>query len=87
MRAKQIKDIKKIFDMFNFLDVVKWVGALTEIEQNDVMVVEDCDEDYVTVRHLQSNQVSKEREINLKFVGHCTPYENIKDIIERYKNV
>lgn len=72
--------------MFNFLDVVKWVGALTEIEQNDVMVVEDCDEDYVTVRHLQSNQVSKEREMNLRYVGKCTSYEPIAGIIERYKN-
>lgn len=73
--------------MFNFLDVVKWVGEyLNPAEQADVMVVEDNDSDYVVVRHLQNNQVSKEREVNLKFVGRCSPYENIKDIIERYKN-
>ena len=73
--------------MFNFLDVVKWVGEyLNTAEQADVMVVEDNDDDYVVVRHLQNNQVSKEREVNLKFVGRCSPYENIKDIIERYKN-
>ena len=73
--------------MFNFLDVVKWVGEyLNPVEQADVMVVEDCDADYVTVRHLQNNQVSKEREMNLKFVGRCTPYENTKDIYDRYKN-
>lgn len=73
--------------MFNFLDVVKWVNAANSAEQNDVMVVEDTDSEYVTVRHLLNSQMSKEREINLKFVGRCTPYENIKDIIERYKNV
>lgn len=73
--------------MFNFLDVVKWAGECLNIaEKNDVMVVEDCDENYVTVRHLLNNQISKEREMNLKFVGRCSSYENIKDIIERYKN-
>jgi len=73
--------------MFNFLDVVKWVGEyLNPAEQADVMVVEEVDDDYVTVRHLQNNQLSKEREVNLKFVGRCSSYENIKDIIERYKN-
>jgi hypothetical protein len=70
---------------FKFLDVVKWVGALNDAEMNDVMVVEDVDDDFVTVRHLENSQLSKEREINLRFVGRCTPYENVKDIIERYK--
>jgi hypothetical protein len=72
--------------MFNFLDVVKWVECLNPAEMNDVMVVEDTDAEFITVRHLQNNQISKEREINLRFVGRCTPYENIKDIIDRYKN-
>ena len=73
--------------MFNFLDVVKWAASLNETELHDVMVVEDYDSDYVTVRHIQNNQISKEREMNLKYVGKCTPYEPVKDIYERYKNV
>lgn len=73
--------------MFNFLDVVKWANPQLPIEQQDVMVVEDADADgFIMVRHLQNNQVSKEREINLKFVGRCSSYENIKDIIARYIN-
>lgn len=73
--------------MFNFLDVVKWANPQLPIEQQDVMVVEDADKDgFIMVRHLQNNQVSKEREINLKFVGRCSSYENIKDIIARYIN-
>jgi len=73
--------------MYSFLDVVKWVNAANAAEQNDIMVVEDCDTDYVTVRHLTNNQISKEREINLRFVGRCSSYENTKDIIDRYKHV
>ena len=74
--------------MLHFLDVVKWVGEyLNPAEQNDVMVVEDVDPDYITVRHIQNNQLSKEREINLRYVGKCTPYEPTKNIYERYKNV
>ena len=69
---------------FKFLDVVKWMGAQNSAETRDVMVVEDVDDEFVTVRHLQNNQVSKEREINLRFVGRCTAYENIKDIIVRF---
>lgn len=69
-----------------FLDVVKWAGALNSAETRDVMVVEDTDPEFITVRHLQNNQVSKEREINLKVVGHCSSYEPIKDIIDRYIN-
>ena len=73
--------------MLNFLDVVKWVGEyLNPAEQADVMVVEEANPDYVTVRHLQNNQISKEREINLRYVGKCTAYEPIKGIYERYKN-
>ena len=73
--------------MLNFLDVVKWVGEyLNPAEQADVMVVEDVDPDYVTVRHLQNNQISKEREINLRYVGKCTAYETTKTIYNRYKN-
>lgn len=73
--------------MLNFLDVVKWVGEyLNPAEQADVMVVEDVDTDYVTVRHLQNNQLSKERDVNLRYVGKCTPYEPTKGIYERYKN-
>lgn len=72
--------------MFNFLDVVKWAGCLNETELHDVMVVEDCDSDFVTVRHIQNNQISKEREMNLRYVGKCTSYEPIKNIYERYKN-
>lgn len=72
---------------FKFLDVVKWVEALNIAEMNDVMVVEDTDDDFVTVRHLGNSQLSKEREINLRFVGRCTPYENVNDIIERYKKL
>lgn len=75
--------------MLNFLDVVKWVECLNPTEMNDVMVVEDVDDNanFVTVRHLQNNQISRERDFNLKYVGRCTPYENIKDIIDRYKNL
>ena len=73
--------------MFTFLDVVKWVECMNPVEMNDVMVVEDVSEDFVTVRHLQNNQTSKERDFNLRFVGRCTPYENITDIIDRYKDV
>lgn len=73
--------------MFNFLDVVKWANPQLPIEQQDVMVVEDANADgFIMVRHLQNNQVSKEREINLKFVGRCSSYENTKDIIARYIN-
>lgn len=72
--------------MFRFLDVVKWSGTQNAAEEKDIMVVEDVDENYVTVRHLQSNQVSHEREMNLRYVGHCTSWENIKDIINRYIN-
>lgn len=73
--------------MFNFLDVVKWANPQLPIEQQDVMVVEDADADgFIMVRHLQNNQISKEREINLKFVGRCSSYENTKDIIARYIN-
>lgn len=70
-----------------FLDVVKWEGAQNSAETRDVMVVEDTDSEFVTVRHLQNNQISKEREINLRFVGRCTAYENIKDIIARFVEV
>lgn len=73
--------------MFNFLDVVKWVGdIMNPVEMKDVMVVEDVDDEFVTVRHLQSNQISKERDFNLRYVGKCTSYENIKNIINRYIN-
>lgn len=73
--------------MFNFLDVVKWVGdIMNPVEMKDVMVVEDVDDEFVTVRHLQSNQISKERDFNLRYVGKCTSYENIKNIINRYLN-
>lgn len=73
--------------MFNFLDVVKWVGdTMNPVEMNDIMVVEDVDDEFVTVRHLQSNQISKERDFNLRYVGKCTSYENIKNIINRYIN-
>ena len=73
--------------MFNFLDVVKWAGDIQNpVEMKDVMVVEDVDDEFVTVRHLQSNQISKERDFNLRYVGKCTSYENIKNIINRYLN-
>lgn len=73
--------------MFNFLDVVKWVGdIMNPVEMNDIMVVEDVDDEFVTVRHLQNNQISKERDFNLRYVGKCTSYENIKNIINRYIN-
>ena len=73
--------------MFNFLDVVKWVGdIMNPVEMKDVMVVEDVDDEFVTVRHLQNNQISKERDFNLRYVGKCTSYENIKNIINRYIN-
>lgn len=73
--------------MFNFLDVVKWAGdILNPVEMKDVMVVEDVDDEFVTVRHLQNNQISKERDFNLRYVGKCTSYENIKNIINRYIN-
>ena len=72
--------------MFNFLDVVKWVSCMNPAEMNDIMVVEDVDNEFVTVRHLQNNQMSKERDFNLRFVGRCTPYENVKDIVNRYKD-
>lgn len=73
--------------MFNFLDVVKWVGdTMNPVEMKDIMVVEDVDDEFVTVRHLQSNQISKERDFNLRYVGKCTSYENIKNIINRYIN-
>lgn len=73
--------------MFNFLDVVKWVECLNPAEMNDVMVVEDTDSEFITVRHLNNNQLSREREINLRFVGRCTSYEPTQNIIDRYKNV
>ena len=73
--------------MFNFLDVVKWVGdTMNPVEMKDIMVVEDIDDEFVTVRHLQNNQISKERDFNLRYVGKCTSYENIKNIINRYIN-
>lgn len=73
--------------MFNFLDVVKWVGdTMNPVEMKDIMVVEDVDDEFVTVRHLQNNQISKERDFNLRYVGKCTSYENIKNIINRYIN-
>ena len=71
--------------MFNFLDVVKWVGdTMNPVEMKDIMVVEDIDDEFVTVRHLQNNQISKERDFNLRYVGKCTSYENIKNIIKQY---
>ena len=73
--------------MFNFLDKVKWVGdTMNPVEMKDIMVVEDVDDEFVTVRHLQNNQISKERDFNLRYVGKCTSYENIKNIINRYIN-
>ena len=72
-----------------FLDVVKWMKPMNKAEENDIMVVEDIlNEHLIEVRHIstQKSTLSNEQADDLRVVGSCTPYENIEEILKRYKN-
>lgn len=73
-----------------FLDVVKWNNPMGALERQDVMVVEDIDGDFLTVRHLntgkEDSEVANIMARNVRVVGHCSAYEPIADIIKRYIN-
>ena len=73
-----------------FLDVVKWRNPVGALESQDVMVAEDIDGDFLTVRHLSTGKRDTEVATifarDIKVVGHCTAYEPIADIIKRYIN-
>lgn len=73
-----------------FLDVVKWRNPVGTLESQDVMVVEDVDGDFLTVRHLSTGkhdtEVANIFARDIKVVGRCTAYEPIADIIKRYIN-
>lgn len=71
-----------------FLDVVKWDAPMTEVERHDVMVVEDVDGDFLTVRHIGANsyEVGTAFAHNVRVVGHCTAHEPMEDIAKRYMN-
>ena len=76
--------------MFNFLDVLKWKSPQNWGEREDVMVVEDTEGIYVTVRHVLEDgfgEVSHESAEDLKYVGRCTAYEKAEDIFERFKSL
>lgn len=75
--------------MFNFLDVVKWKYPQNYAESQDMMVVEDTEGVFVSVRHLSEDgfgNVSHEKAEDLKYVGRCTAYEKAEDVYGRYKN-
>lgn len=75
--------------MFNFLDVVKWKYPQNYAESQDMMVVEDVEGVFVSVRHLDEEgfqSVSHEKAEELKYVGRCTAYEKAEDIYNRYRN-
>jgi hypothetical protein len=54
-----------------------------------MMVVEDVEGVFVSVRHLDEDgfqSVSHEKAEELKYVGRCTAYEKAEDIYNRYRN-
>lgn len=86
-----VKQIKKndMATEIKFLDVVKWVNPMEDVERKDVMVVEDVDKDFLTVRHLSKNGKSVVAQVvsrNVRVVGHCKSTEPIEGIINRYIN-
>ena len=89
MHHETVKQYTNMADI-KFLDVVKWRNPVGTLESQDVMVVEDVDGDFLTVRHLstgkQDTEVANIFARDIKVVGHCTAYEPIPDIIKRYIN-
>lgn len=76
--------------MYNYLDILKWKSPQNWGEREDVMVVEDTEGIYVTVRHATEEgfgEVSHENAEDLKYVGRCTAYDKAEDIFERYRGV
>ena len=71
-----------------FLDVVKWANA-SPLEKKDVMVVEDIDGKFATVRHINEAKMPVTNVLitSLRKVGKCSSVEPVINIVNRYKNM
>ena len=75
---------------FKVYDIVKWVNPLGALERQDIMVVDEVDGNFLTVRHLSTGKKDSDLTTiwanNVRVVGRCTASEPVADILHKYIN-
>lgn len=92
MHCKKVKQYKKkTMGNFKVYDIVKWVNPVGALEKQDVMVVNEVDGNFLTVRHLSTGKQDSDLTTiwadNVRVVGTCTASEPVADILHKYINV